>query len=733
MRQPRTADVVRVFLASPGDVAEERAFVRHYLETEIHKSSFLTRRVTFDVVSWDDPADGVPLPADRTPQEAVIRFKNEPSTCDFAIVILRDRMGTPLALESMKRPDGSRYMSGTEWEYENAFNAVPRPVILVYRGQNVTNLDPRDPKIHEKIEQFQCVETFFERFSHPDGSAKGGYKSFDGIDDFRTKLKQDMETVLAEWLCERTSDPAEPPRPTASIPRPANFLGRDADRETLVAAVLSAAAPNAILVAGPGGIGKTALTQVVAGDARVAGRFGPGRWFVELDTARDRDGFDGALLRALGLDPTQGFAAARACLAEAPCLLILDNLETPWDGDLLPVESRLADLSAIPGLVLLASFRGDEAIGGAPWSTTHEVRSLDEATSKSLFRAIARRIPEDDPHWPKFLDALGGMPLAIDLVARRAVRDTALAERWAQWTAIGPAMATRHGEDHRLTSIPRSIAFSLQSSRLHPPGLRLFRVLGQLPAGLADPDRQALLDAEATDAADQLQSVGLALRTGGRLDLLPPVRRYARDAYKPEGADTEWFRHYLFLTADLGPKVGAEGGAEALTRLVPDLPNIEAAIRAAIAADTLRTRCGRRSRPSPASACRTRSVSQDSGPPALCPIWSPPAPDPATPRARPCACSVWATSRCPARTTTRPARATRKRCRCIAAWAPCSARPTASSAWAISRWSARTTTRPARATRKRCRCIAAWAPCPATIKMGMRDNQDGNLVAVLSS
>jgi hypothetical protein len=53
-----------------------------------------------------------------TPQEAVNRSLSKPSQCDVVVVILWGRMGTPLP-ESYKKPNGTLYLSGTEWECED--------------------------------------------------------------------------------------------------------------------------------------------------------------------------------------------------------------------------------------------------------------------------------------------------------------------------------------------------------------------------------------------------------------------------------------------------------------------------------------------------------------------------------------------------------------------------------------------------------------------------------------
>ena len=71
--------IVRVFLASPGDVPDERAFVRDYLELGLPTDPLLERRARLDVVSRHHPNAPTPMPARLTPQQAVIRYKRRPA------------------------------------------------------------------------------------------------------------------------------------------------------------------------------------------------------------------------------------------------------------------------------------------------------------------------------------------------------------------------------------------------------------------------------------------------------------------------------------------------------------------------------------------------------------------------------------------------------------------------------------------------------------------------------
>jgi len=262
---------------------------------------------------------------------------------------------------------------------------------------------------------------------------------------------------------------------------------------------------------------------------------------------------------------------------------VLDNLETSWERAGPPIEARLRDLLAIQGLALLASFRGQEAVGGARWTLRHRVDPLSDTDALTLFLDIADTIQPTDPDLPRFLQALGGVPLAICLTARRAAHHTTLAGLWADWVRLGPEVAVWAGTDpHRLTSVPHSIALSLQSSRMNPPAHRLFALLGQCPAGLAPADRIALLGTDATRAEEALIAVGLALHRADRLDLLPPVRDHARHTARPKGDDaTSWCRHFLERACVEGARIFGDGGAEALAALTPEVANIDDALRAA--------------------------------------------------------------------------------------------------------------------------------------------------------
>ena len=72
-QQPRASSLhLRVFLASPGDVADERALARQVLD-QLPYDPLLRGKIGFEVVAWDQPGAGVPMLATMTPQAAIAR------------------------------------------------------------------------------------------------------------------------------------------------------------------------------------------------------------------------------------------------------------------------------------------------------------------------------------------------------------------------------------------------------------------------------------------------------------------------------------------------------------------------------------------------------------------------------------------------------------------------------------------------------------------------------------
>lgn len=133
------------------------------------------------------------------PQECVNRFGPRPSKCDIVVLILWSRMGTPLPEDCVKE-DGTRYLSGTEWEFEDAINASPAPQLLIYRRTEEPMMKIGDPEAEEKTRQFSLVNQFFTSFKSADGSLRHSFTPYNTVEAFTRRLEEDLEHVLCIYL-----------------------------------------------------------------------------------------------------------------------------------------------------------------------------------------------------------------------------------------------------------------------------------------------------------------------------------------------------------------------------------------------------------------------------------------------------------------------------------------------------------------------------------------------------
>lgn len=363
------------------------------------------------------------------------------------------------------------------------------------------------------------------------------------------------------------------------------FMGREAERDGILNELLSEDHSSAFLIQGGPGVGKTELTKAVALHQRVVERFGERRLFVSLETSTTAEAMQDAITRALGHDPAHGFKTVLSILREDQTLLILDNLETPLERveGQQAVEATLAELCAIEGVFIVASIRGNQSIRGTRW-IKHRLQEFSQGNSIDLFSSIAGEWTRGDPDVDDLIGALGGIPLAINLVARRAEARDSLAPLWRRWQEIGSDLAQDESLPRsHLTSLACSIELSLESQVLKrtPGAIRLFRFLGCLPAGLSVQDCNILLGKDAFDVQEALCQVGIGREIRDRIDLLPPIRDHAARHHSPINSDNKlWSDHFLQLVRELGRLLEGTYIDGVLTRLQNEFSNIEAALRA---------------------------------------------------------------------------------------------------------------------------------------------------------
>ena len=73
-------------------------------------------------------------------------------------------MGTELPFPEYQKPDGSKFLSGTEWEFTDAISAERaqgKPITLIYRRTEAPRIDMKDRK---QVAQYHTMLDFFDQF-----------------------------------------------------------------------------------------------------------------------------------------------------------------------------------------------------------------------------------------------------------------------------------------------------------------------------------------------------------------------------------------------------------------------------------------------------------------------------------------------------------------------------------------------------------------------------------------
>ncbi|MFI9758201.1 BTAD domain-containing putative transcriptional regulator [Streptomyces sp. NPDC051963] len=224
-----------------------------------------------------------------------------------------------------------------------------------------------------------------------------------------------------------------PGRPAGNLrARLTSFVGREADIDAIRGDL---AAARLVTLLGPGGAGKTRLSQEAAEAVRDAAR--DGVWLAELAPVDDPAAVPEAVLTAVGARETVLYGAGaeeiRAGLerhddpvtrlaehcGRRRMLIVLDNCEHVVEAAARLVEQLL---ERCPGLTVLATSR--EPLG-VPGELLRPVEPLPEPVALRLLAdrgAAARpgfRIESDPEAAAEICRRLDGLPLAIELAAAR--------------------------------------------------------------------------------------------------------------------------------------------------------------------------------------------------------------------------------------------------------------------------------------------------------------------------
>ena len=191
---PQSLPIIHIFIASPGDTAEERALAQDIIENDLAKRATIEPHVVLRAIRWDDPDRHIPMLANAAPQQSVIDNLPRPALCQITVVLLWARMGTPLK-GGFEKPDGTPYLSGTEWEALDALGASPRPDVLVFRRRGQPPMADSDEGVAEQMRQRGMVNALEMSLRQ-----HGSLNAHDGPGDLRAKLTGQLEKLIARRI-----------------------------------------------------------------------------------------------------------------------------------------------------------------------------------------------------------------------------------------------------------------------------------------------------------------------------------------------------------------------------------------------------------------------------------------------------------------------------------------------------------------------------------------------------
>jgi predicted ATPase/DNA-binding XRE family transcriptional regulator len=434
------------------------------------------------------------------------------------------------------------------------------------------------------------------------------------------RLAQALEVEPAEWprLTRFARDEGEPdaaslPTQTVQLPSqprrhnlPApltSFVGRE--KETAEVRQL-VTAHRLVTLIGPGGMGKSRLSLMVAGS--VLDLFGRGVWLVELASLAEPRLLPQAVAQALGVREARGQPVAAALgdyVRDKPLLLVLDNCE-----HLIEACADLAQtlLQAGQALHILATSREALRVPGErvyavpplslPWAHERAPEKLHAFESVQLFvDRAATTLPgfalssANSAAVVQVCRQLDGMPLALELAAARVnvLRVEQIASRLSErFRLVAGGSRTSLPRHHTLRA-----TIDWSHAALSTAERALLRRVSVFAGGWTLELAEAICADErrpSDNILDLLSALGhksmlVIKREPGqpaRYRLLETIRAYGQEQLQAAG-EADWMRRrhlqaFAQLAVEAEPHLRQADQGEWIERLRAELDNIRAAL-----------------------------------------------------------------------------------------------------------------------------------------------------------
>ncbi|KAJ7261944.1 P-loop containing nucleoside triphosphate hydrolase protein, partial [Mycena rebaudengoi] len=355
---------------------------------------------------------------------------------------------------------------------------------------------------------------------------------------------------------------------------PKIFHGRVAELQDVVNILLQDSAHIAIL--GAGGMGKTSLGIAALHNPQVEAKYSS-RYFVPCHSTPTCTELVRTIADHIGVERGSNLLnkVAHYFAHTPPSLLVLDNLETPWESQSSrqEVEEFLSLLTDAPQLGLMITLRGTERPSKVKWTRPflHPLNPLSNIAALQTFKEVADDV-YDEESVNQLLELTGNLPLAVSLIAS-VVSSEGCVQALSRWHLESTRMLS-DGYDQR-SSLDISVMLSYTSSHMTSGAQALLSILSMLPDGLTDADLvQAQLPISNILAckAILIQTALAFVDQDQHLKVLVPIREHILNIHPPANALKlklqEQFHHILnlwnqfkdFNVADIHPQISRNLG-----------------------------------------------------------------------------------------------------------------------------------------------------------------------------